>query len=56
MLATIAASIGPYVGGVIYEVSPYAPFYIAAAVCPLLSLIALTKPFKEGASVNQNRG
>jgi len=47
MSATIAASVAPYIGGVIYESSPYTPFYIIIAVSPLLSLIALTKPFKE---------
>jgi MFS family permease len=47
MLATIGASTAPFIGGVLYESSPYIPFYIVIAVSPLLSLIALTKPFKE---------
>ena len=47
MSATIAASIAPYIGGVIYESSPYLPFYIITGVTPLLALIAVTKPFKE---------
>jgi len=47
MSATLAASFAPYVGGVIYESSRYMPFYIIIGVSPLLSLIALTKPFKE---------
>jgi len=47
MLATMAASVAPFIGGVLYESSPYVPFYIIICVSPLLSLIALTKPFKE---------
>jgi len=47
MLATMGASVAPFVGGVLYESSPYMPFYIIIGVSPLLSLIALTKPFKE---------
>jgi len=47
MSATIAASIAPFIGGVLYEYSPYVPFYIFIGVSPLLSLIALAKPFKE---------
>jgi len=47
MLATMAASIAPFIGGVLYESSPYIPFYIIIGVSPLLSIIALTKPFKE---------
>jgi len=47
MSATLAASIAPYIGGVIYESSPYTPFYIIIGISPLLSLIALTKPLKE---------
>jgi len=47
MSATLAASVAPYVGGVIYESARYMPFYIIIGVSPLLALIALTKPFKE---------
>jgi len=47
MASTMAASVAPYIGGVIYQSSPYMPFYIIIAVSPALSLIALTKPFKE---------
>jgi len=54
MLATAAASIAPFIGGVLYEYSPYTPFYIIIGVSPLLSIIALTKPFKEATSFNQN--
>jgi len=49
MLATMAASVAPFIGGVLYESSPYLPFYIIIGVSPLLSLVALTKPFKEEA-------
>jgi len=47
MSVTAAASIAPYIGGVIYEWSPFTPFYIIIGVSPLLSLVALTKPFRE---------
>jgi len=47
MLVTTAASIAPFIGGVFYESSHYTPFYIIIAVSPMLSLLALTKPFKE---------
>lgn len=47
MSSTLAASVAPYVGGVIYESSRYMPFYIIIGVSPVLALIALTKPFKE---------
>lgn len=47
MSATIAASIAPYLGGLIYESSPYLPFYLITAVSPILALIAFTKPLKE---------
>jgi len=47
MSATITASIAPYIGGVIYGSSAFVPFYIIIAVSPLLSLIALTKLYRE---------
>ena len=47
MMATGAASVAPFIGGVLYGWSPYMPFYILIGVSPLLALIALTKPFKE---------
>jgi MFS family permease len=47
--ATIAASIAPYIGGVIYESSQYLPFYIVTVVSPILALIAFAKPLKEEA-------
>jgi len=55
MLATMAASIGPYIGGALYESSRFVPFYIIIGVSPMLSLIALTKPFKEKTLDNQTR-
>ena len=56
MASTMAASVAPYIGGVIYQSSPYMPFYIVIGVLPVLSVIALTKPFKEEKPFNQNRG
>lgn len=47
MSAMATASIAPYIGGLLYERSPFTPFYIFIGFSPLLSLIALTKPFKE---------
>lgn len=47
MSATAAASVAPFIGGVLYEWSPYTPFYILIGVSPLLALVALTKPFRE---------
>jgi len=49
----LAASVGPYIGGVLYQSSPYMPFYIIIGASPLLSLITLTKPFREEKSHNQ---
>jgi len=46
MSATMASSVAPYIGGVVYQSSPYTPFYVIIGVSPVLSLIALTKPFK----------
>jgi len=45
--ATLSATVAPYIGGVLYERSPPMPFYVVIAVLPLLSLLALAKPFKE---------
>ena len=47
MFAASAASIAPFVGGLLYESSPYLPFYLIIGVSPLLALIALSKKFKE---------
>jgi len=45
--ATLAAFLAPYLGGLLYEATPYTPFYIVIAVTPLLAVLALAKPFKE---------
>jgi MFS family permease len=51
MLVASAASIAPLVGGLLYEPSPYLPFYLVIGVSPLLAIIALSKTFKEEKSV-----
>lgn len=50
MSATLAGSVAPYIGGIIYESSPFTSFFIFVAISPLLALVALTKPFKESSS------
>jgi MFS family permease len=55
MSATLAASIAPYIGGVIYASSHYTPFHIVILAIPLLSLVALTKPFREDKQKIENR-
>lgn len=47
MAAASAASIAPYVGGLLYETSPYLPFFLVVGVSPLLAILALSKTFKE---------
>jgi len=47
MSATLSASIAPFIGGVLYEQSPFIPFYVVVAASPFLSLVALAKPFRE---------
>lgn len=47
MLAISASSIAPFVGGLLYESSPYLPFYLVVGVSPILALMALSKMFKE---------
>lgn len=47
MSATLSATIAPYIGGVLYEWSPLVPFYVIIAALPVLSVAALTKPFRE---------
>ena len=54
MSATLAATVAPYVGGVLYEQSPLLPFYVVVAFSPLLSLVALARPFKEKHPKNGN--
>jgi hypothetical protein len=43
-----AAFFAPYIGGLLYSVSPYNPFLVAIAITLILSILALTRPWKEG--------
>jgi MFS family permease len=54
MLAISASSIAPFVGGLLYESSPYLPFYIVVGVSPILALLALSRVFKEEKPVQTN--
>lgn len=45
--ATLAAFAAPYLGGVLYENSPFTPFYLMIVTTPLLAFVALTKPLKQ---------
>jgi MFS family permease len=45
--ATLAAFAAPYLGGVLYENSPYTPFYLAIGITPLLAILGLTRLFKQ---------
>lgn len=45
--ATLAAFAAPYLGGVLYESSPYTPFYLAIGITPLLAILGLTRLFKQ---------
>ncbi len=44
LLATFFA---PYLGGLLYDSSPYNPFMIAIVATPILSVLAFAKPLKE---------
>ncbi len=46
VIATLAAFGAPYVGGVLYESSPYTPFFLAIGMTPLLAILGLTKLFR----------
>jgi MFS family permease len=46
-MTTLAAFVAPYLGGILYEASPYTPFFLVVIVSTLLALVALTKPFRE---------
>jgi MFS family permease len=46
-ITTLTAFIAPYLGGILYEASPYTPFYVVIVATLLLSLVAFTKPLKE---------
>ncbi len=43
-----AAFLAPYLGGLLYESSPYSPFLVFIVATALLSVLALTKLFDEG--------
>jgi len=46
-ISLLAAFFAPYLGGLLYDSSPYNPFIIAIVITPMLSVLALTKPLKE---------
>lgn len=46
-LSLLAAFLAPYLGGLLYDSSPYNPFMIAIMIIPILSVLALTKSLKE---------
>jgi len=48
----LAAFLAPYLGGLLYESSPYNPFLVFIAATALLSILALTNPFEEGTEEN----
>jgi MFS family permease len=45
--ATLAAFAAPYLGGVLYENSPYTPFYVVIVITPLLAVLGLTRLFRQ---------
>jgi len=47
-----AAFLAPYLGGLLYEASPYNPFLVFIMATALLSVLALTKLFDEGTEEN----
>jgi len=47
-----AAFLAPYLGGLLYESSPYNPFLVFVVATALLSVLALTKLFKEETEEN----
>jgi len=51
-MSMLAAFIAPYLGGLLYEVSPYNPFIVTIVATPLLSVLAFAKPLKEGTEKN----
>jgi MFS family permease len=44
---TFAAFAAPYLGGVLYEHSPYTPFYLVIVVTPIIAVLGLTRPFRQ---------
>jgi len=48
----LAAFLAPYLGGLLYESSPYNPFLVFIAATSMLSVLALAKLFDEGTEEN----
>ncbi|MCD6432218.1 MFS transporter [Candidatus Bathyarchaeota archaeon] len=46
-VSMFSSFIAPYIGGILYGVSPYYPFIIAIIVTPLIALLVLTRFFEE---------
>jgi MFS family permease len=46
-VSMFSSFIAPYIGGVLYDSSPYNPFLVAITIGPFLALLASTKLFKE---------
>lgn len=46
-VSLLATFFAPYLGGLLYDSSPYYPFILAIVITPILSVLALTKPLKE---------
>ncbi len=46
-VSLLAAFFAPYLGGLLYDSSPFNPFIVAIVITPILSVLALTKPLKE---------
>ncbi len=55
MSATLAATAAPYIGGILYEWSPFIPFYAIIVASSLLSLVALSKPFRKRHTTTETR-
>jgi MFS family permease len=53
MSATLAATVAPYIGGVLYTWSPFVPFYAVIAASPLLALTALVTPLRDKPSTKE---
>jgi len=42
-VSMFSSFIAPYIGGVLYDASPYYPFIVAIMITPFLALLAFTK-------------
>jgi MFS family permease len=51
-VAMFSSFIAPYVGGILYDVSPYYPFVIATAATIFLALLVTTQLFQEQLKLN----